>query len=172
MLTLCVYLSLSFPCLSLSLSHTHDRLHAPTHTHTHTHTHTPHPQGACESCLPLLVEKLGDSNTRLREASKESIMFIAGLKDAGLRSSTQHFVKPIKNQNQWRLVLGVLALLQVCGCVCVYVCVCLGDLCVRERGCMVSGAGGVGAATGLRACGVYCVGRGRPQLPPPSTLLV
>ncbi len=36
-------------------------------------------QGACESCLPLLLEKLGDANARLRDASKESILFMAGL---------------------------------------------------------------------------------------------
>eukprot|EP00195_Chlamydomonas_chlamydogama_P012277 CAMPEP_0202901254 /NCGR_PEP_ID=MMETSP1392-20130828/14151_1 /ASSEMBLY_ACC=CAM_ASM_000868 /TAXON_ID=225041 /ORGANISM="Chlamydomonas chlamydogama, Strain SAG 11-48b" /LENGTH=824 /DNA_ID=CAMNT_0049587793 /DNA_START=202 /DNA_END=2677 /DNA_ORIENTATION=+ len=69
-------------------------------------------QSACDSCLPLLIEKLGDNNARLREAAKESIMFIAGLKDANLRSSTHLFVKPIKNQNAWRPVLGILGMLQ------------------------------------------------------------
>lgn len=39
-------------------------------------------QGACEGCLPLLLEKLGDNNARIRDASKESIMFIAGLQVA------------------------------------------------------------------------------------------
>jgi len=69
-------------------------------------------QGACEACLPLLIEKLGDNNARIRDASKESIMFVAGLKDGGIRSATHVFVKPIKNQNAWRPVLGILALLQ------------------------------------------------------------
>lgn len=31
-------------------------------------------QGACESVVPLLVEKLGDANARLREASKELLV--------------------------------------------------------------------------------------------------
>eukprot|EP00798_Chlamydomonas_sp_ICE-L_P028475 gene28475-31625_t len=45
-------------------------------------------------------------------AAKESIMFMAGLKDAGLAHSTHQFVKPIKNQNAWKPVLGILNLLQ------------------------------------------------------------
>lgn len=63
--------------------------------------------------LPILIEKLGDNNARMREAAKESIMFIAGLEQGGLRGATHQFVKPIKNQNAWRPVLGILTLLQV-----------------------------------------------------------
>ena len=89
-------------------------------------------QGLCESCLPLLLEKLGDTNPRIRDSSKESIMFIAGLKDGGIRSYTHIIIKPIKNQNAWRPVLGVLTLLQVQKCECVWVCVCM-CVCVRVR---------------------------------------
>ncbi len=71
-------------------------------------------QSACEGCLPLLLEKLGDANTRLRDASRESILFIAGLREAGgLRSYTHVLVKPIKNPNAAKLILGVLSILQV-----------------------------------------------------------
>mmetsp|Transcript_16128 Transcript_16128/g.44039 ORF Transcript_16128/g.44039 Transcript_16128/m.44039 type:complete len:886 (+) Transcript_16128:261-2918(+) len=69
-------------------------------------------QGLCEQCLPLLLEKLGDTNPRIRESAKESIMFIAGLKDGGIRNYTHIIMKPIKNQNAWRPILGVLTLLQ------------------------------------------------------------
>lgn len=70
------------------------------------------PQSACESCLPLLLDKLGDSNNRIRDASKESIMFIAGLKDSNIRNATHLFVKPVKNQSAWKLLLGILGLLE------------------------------------------------------------
>ena len=42
-------------------------------------------QGAAESCLPLLLEKLGETNVRLKDASQGSIMFLAGLKEANLK---------------------------------------------------------------------------------------
>ena len=73
-------------------------------------------QSLCESCLPILIEKLGDTNARIRESAKESILFVASLKDGGIRSYTHIILKPIKNQNAWRLVLGVLNLLQVRAC--------------------------------------------------------
>ncbi|PNW77316.1 hypothetical protein CHLRE_10g431150v5 [Chlamydomonas reinhardtii] len=69
-------------------------------------------EGMSEQLLPALVEKLGDNNARLREASKESIMFLAGIKDAALPAHTSIFVKPIKNQTAWRPVLGILQLLR------------------------------------------------------------
>ncbi|KAG2484841.1 hypothetical protein HYH03_016407 [Edaphochlamys debaryana] len=69
-------------------------------------------EGLCEAVLPLLVDKLGDNNARLREASKESIMFLASIKDAQLHTHTNIIVKPIKNQSAWRPVLGVLGVLR------------------------------------------------------------
>jgi hypothetical protein len=40
-------------------------------------------QGACDSVLPLLLEKLGDSNPRLSSAAKDSIMYLAGVAVGG-----------------------------------------------------------------------------------------
>ena len=50
-----------------------------------------------------------------RDAAKESIMYLAGLKESGLRTSTHQLLRPIKNQSAWRPVLGVLTILQVGG---------------------------------------------------------
>ncbi len=38
---------------------------------------------------------------------------LAAMRESGVRSSTHAFLKPVKNQNAWRLILGVLDLLQV-----------------------------------------------------------
>lgn len=40
-------------------------------------------------------------------------MFLAGVRDASLRTHTHIFLKPIKNQSAWRPVLGILTLLRV-----------------------------------------------------------
>ncbi|GIL71611.1 hypothetical protein Vretimale_933 [Volvox reticuliferus] len=69
-------------------------------------------EGMTEAVLPQLVEKLGDNNARLRDASKESIMLLASIKDAQLASHTNIFLKPVKNQSAWRPVLGILQLLR------------------------------------------------------------
>ncbi|KXZ41368.1 hypothetical protein GPECTOR_518g498 [Gonium pectorale] len=69
-------------------------------------------ESMAEAVLPLLIDKLGDNNARLREASKESIMLLASIKDVALAAHTGIFVKPIKNQSAWRPVLGILQLLR------------------------------------------------------------
>ncbi|MEW5298759.1 MAG: hypothetical protein WDW36_001843 [Sanguina aurantia] len=69
-------------------------------------------EAASEAALPLIIDKLGDNNARLRDASKDCIMALAGHKDAGLRNHTNIFCKPIKNQSAWRPVLGILQVLQ------------------------------------------------------------
>lgn len=38
---------------------------------------------------------------------------LAAMRESGLRGATHMFLKPVKNQNAWRLILGVLNLLQV-----------------------------------------------------------
>lgn len=76
---------------------------------------------SAEAVLPLLIEKLGDNNARLRDASRESIMFLAGLKEAGLGRNTGLFLKPVKAQTAWRPVLGILQLLVVRRGPCLYV---------------------------------------------------
>ncbi|GLC37245.1 hypothetical protein PLESTB_001144100 [Pleodorina starrii] len=69
-------------------------------------------EAMAETVLPQLVDKLGDNNARLRDASKESIMLLASIKDAQLASHVGVFVKPVKNQSAWRPVLGILQLLR------------------------------------------------------------
>ncbi|GFR45564.1 hypothetical protein Agub_g6958 [Astrephomene gubernaculifera] len=69
-------------------------------------------EAMAEAVLPLLLEKLGDNNARMRDASKESIMLLASIKEAQLAAHTSIFVRPIKNQSAWRPVLGILQLLR------------------------------------------------------------
>ncbi|EFJ48806.1 hypothetical protein VOLCADRAFT_104552 [Volvox carteri f. nagariensis] len=69
-------------------------------------------EAMAEAVLPQLIDKLGDNNARLRDASKESIMLLASIKEAQLASHTGIFVKPVKNQSAWRPVLGILQLLR------------------------------------------------------------
>lgn len=66
-------------------------------------------QSACQSCLPTLIEKLGDNTTKIRDASKETVLMIASLEDS---SVAEQLLKPVKNQSAWRPVLGVLEVLQ------------------------------------------------------------
>jgi hypothetical protein len=63
---------------------------------------------ATEMVLPLLIDKLGDTNVRMREAAREMIMFLVSVPDAGLRHTTSQFTKPVKSQAAWQPVLGVL----------------------------------------------------------------
>ena len=65
-------------------------------------------QSACQACLPTLIEKLGDNATKVREASKETVLMIAALEDS---SVSEFLLKPVKNQSAWRPVLGVLEVL-------------------------------------------------------------
>lgn len=71
---------------------------------------------ACTALSPcLLVPPVPRTAPAPRDASKEAIMFLVGLRAAGVRQHTSVIVKPIKNQTAWRPVLGILALLQVGG---------------------------------------------------------
>ncbi|GAB4823407.1 hypothetical protein N2152v2_010453 [Parachlorella kessleri] len=61
--------------------------------------------------LPLLVEKASDINTRIKEQATELLVYLAGIKQAGLPSNTFAIVKPPKAQTAWKVVLGRLQLL-------------------------------------------------------------
>ncbi|GMH32444.1 hypothetical protein BSKO_00278 [Bryopsis sp. KO-2023] len=69
--------------------------------------------------LPLLVEKTGDNNSRLRDSAKELVINLAKRKDTGLRSMTQILLKPAKKQTAWRPIMGKLELIKelvhICG---------------------------------------------------------
>jgi hypothetical protein len=61
----------------------------------------------------ILLEKLGDSNARTREASSEALMFLASKKEIGLHIVSIPLLRPTKNQGIWRPFLGRLQLLLV-----------------------------------------------------------
>lgn len=63
-------------------------------------------QFAASDFLPLLLEKLGDTNPRLRDASQESILHLARNKESGMKSLTTQFLTPPKKQTAWRPLLG------------------------------------------------------------------
>jgi len=46
----------------------------------------------------ILLEKLGDSNARTREASSEALMFLASKKEIGLHIVSIPLLRPTKNQ--------------------------------------------------------------------------
>lgn len=56
--------------------------------------------------LPLLVEKACDLNARTREQATELLLFLAGVKQAGLAGNTHPVVKPMKSQASGKVVLG------------------------------------------------------------------
>ncbi|KAJ9516820.1 hypothetical protein QJQ45_027229 [Haematococcus lacustris] len=68
--------------------------------------------GCCESCLPLLLDKLSEVNAKIQTGARETLMFLAGRPEAGLRTSAHLLIKPVKSQSAWRPVLGVLTVLQ------------------------------------------------------------
>eukprot|EP00210_Caulerpa_lentillifera_P001747 g1677.t1 len=68
-------------------------------------------QFATTDFLPLLLEKLGDTNPRLRDASQESILNLARHKDSGVKHMTDQFLRPPKKQSAWRPLLGRLELI-------------------------------------------------------------
>lgn len=65
-----------------------------------------------ESVLPVLLDKLSDSNARLRDSSRDAIVALAASKDAGIGNMTAAILKPVKSQTAWRPVLSTLQLLQ------------------------------------------------------------
>jgi hypothetical protein len=72
----------------------------------------PQVQFAAEQCVPVLVEKIGDANSRVRDSARDALLSIAGMKESGMRAMASSFVKPVRNQTAWRPVLGALQLLQ------------------------------------------------------------
>nr|XP_024357275.1 uncharacterized protein LOC112273107 isoform X2 [Physcomitrium patens] len=59
----------------------------------------------------LLLEKLGDSNPRTKDAATEALMFLATKKEIGLPFIAISLLKPPKNQTIWRPILGRLQLI-------------------------------------------------------------
>ncbi len=67
---------------------------------------------ASEHTLPVLLEKLGDTNPKLSSAARDCIMFLSGLKHVDMRSHTHVLLKPVKNLGVWKPILGLLNILQ------------------------------------------------------------
>ncbi len=77
------------------------------------------PQPQNNQALPVLIERLGDSNARLRDGAREAILALARNRESGLRlaGGSAALLRPVKSQTAWRPVLGTLQLMQV-GLVC------------------------------------------------------
>ncbi|KAK9803394.1 hypothetical protein WJX72_004936 [[Myrmecia] bisecta] len=61
--------------------------------------------------VPILIDKTGETNTRIQAAASEALLFLAGQKDLGLAALAHLFVRPVKNQSAWRPILGRLQLI-------------------------------------------------------------
>ncbi|KAL4436783.1 hypothetical protein ABPG75_003922 [Micractinium tetrahymenae] len=76
-------------------------------------------QSALSDLLPVLVEKAADLNQRTREQTTEALVALSGVPAAGLAGSTGAFLRAVKPNTAWKVVLGrlqlVSALLPVLG---------------------------------------------------------
>lgn len=70
---------------------------------------------AVEQALPVLTERLGDSNARLRDGARDALLALAQNRESGLRYSggNSALLRPVKSQTAWRPVLSTLQLMQV-----------------------------------------------------------
>lgn len=68
-------------------------------------------QFATNEFVPILIDKLGETNPRIKDAAHESIMTLANLKDSGVKNLTHMFLVPLKKQAAWRPVLGRLEII-------------------------------------------------------------
>lgn len=69
-------------------------------------------QHATTEFVPLLVQKTGDNNARVRDSAQTLILFLAERKDALNRSMIPVFLKFPKKSTAWRPVLGKLELIR------------------------------------------------------------
>jgi len=63
-------------------------------------------QAAVGDLLPLLVEKAADLNQRTKEQATEALVAVAGVREAGLAATTGPFLRAIKPNTAWKVVLG------------------------------------------------------------------
>ena len=73
------------------------------------------PPPPAPQALPVLMERLGDSNPRLRDGARDALLSLAQNRESGLRCSGGNaaLLKPVKSQTAWRPVLSTLQLMQV-----------------------------------------------------------
>jgi centrosomal protein CEP104 len=69
---------------------------------------------AVEIALPVLLERLSDNNSRLRDSARDALVALAQEPEGrgALRSQASALCKPPRNQTAWRPVLAMLQLLQ------------------------------------------------------------
>jgi len=69
---------------------------------------------AVESSLPVLLERLSDNNTRLRDSARDALVSLAQQADSSvaLRGLTSTLCKIPKTQTAWRPILSLLQLQQ------------------------------------------------------------
>ena len=60
--------------------------------------------------LPILLDKAGDNNTRIRDSSSDTILWLANRREVNMGGMLPAFSRPVKNQNAWRPVFGRLQL--------------------------------------------------------------
>lgn len=61
--------------------------------------------------LPILLDKTGDNNTRIRDSSSDTILWLANRPEVNMGQLLPAFSRPVKNQNAWRPVFGRLQLI-------------------------------------------------------------
>lgn len=61
--------------------------------------------------LPILLDKTGDNNTRIRDSSSDTVLWLAHRQEVNMASMLPAFSRPVKNQNAWRPVFGRLQLI-------------------------------------------------------------
>jgi hypothetical protein len=69
---------------------------------------------AVEIALPVLLERLSDNNSRLRDSARDALVALAQEPEGrgALRCQTSLLCKPPRNQTAWRPVLAMLQLMQ------------------------------------------------------------
>lgn len=63
-------------------------------------------QAALSDLLPVLVEKAADLNQRTREQTTEALVALGSVPAAGLASATAAFLRAVKPNTAWKVVLG------------------------------------------------------------------
>lgn len=69
---------------------------------------------AVETALPVLLERLSDNNSRLRDSARDALVALAEQPEgrSALRMQASQLCKPPRTQTAWRPVLAMLQLLQ------------------------------------------------------------
>lgn len=61
--------------------------------------------------LPILLDKAGDNNTRIRDSSSDTVLWLANRREVNMAAMLPALSRPVKNQNAWRPVFARLQLM-------------------------------------------------------------